>query len=426
MRRIRSIKAIVVALLAPMIATGCALFRAADDIKEFEQVATIVGTVETPDAGDTPLVVGLFRDEAGKKTLATYYVRRGPGQFRFTVAAGRYHVYAFEDRNENLRYDEGEPSYYVGARQAPVEAAAGKALDVGRVRLSTAVPAGIAELRAAAKRDGDSNPELARTHKGTLVTWDDARFRPEAGNEGMWTPLEAFEKYGAGVFFFEPYDPKRVPVVFVHGINGTARDFKTVIDSIDRTRFQPWVFQYPSGFRLDTVSEFLVRILDELQVRYKFDRYALVAHSMGGLVSRGAVNKIVMRGGTPPIVLYVTISTPWEGHNAAEMGTKYSPVVLPVWLDMSPGSPYLKNLFSTKLPDTLPYYLFFGYEGGSGTDGTVSLRSMLDLSAQDQSARIVAFPGNHMSVLQSPAVIQRLNALLAQYAAPRTAAAARR
>jgi hypothetical protein len=108
------------------------------------------------------------------------------------------------------------------------------------------------------------------------------------------------------------------------------------------------------------------------------------------------------------------------------MGTKYSPVVLPVWLDMSPGSPYLKNLFSTKLPDTLPYYLFFGYEGGSGTDGTVSLRSMLDLSAQDQSARIVAFPGNHMSVLQSPAVIQRLNALLAQYAAPRTAAAARR
>jgi pimeloyl-ACP methyl ester carboxylesterase len=397
---------------------GCTLFRAADDIKEFAQAATIVGTVDAPEAATHPLVLGLFRDEDGKKSLATYYVRWGPGPFRFTVPAGRYHVFAFEDRNENLRYDEGEPVYYVGARQAPLAADAGKRLDVGRIALSTAVPEGIAEARAAARRDLAASPDLSRFHRGTIVTWDDPRFRREAAEEGMWTPLDAFEKYGAGIFFFEPYDPKRVPVVFVHGINGTAADFRTIIDSLDRTRFQAWVFQYPSGLRLNLLSDFLVRILDELRLRYSFDRYVIVAHSMGGLVSRGAVNNIVQRAGPLPIALYVTISTPWDGHEAAEMGTKYSPVVLPVWVDMSPGSAYLQSLFRKPLPDSLPYYLFFGYQGGSGTDGTVSLKSVLDLSAQDQSLRVVGFPDNHMSILSDRSVIDRLNALLARYAVP--------
>jgi uncharacterized alpha/beta hydrolase family protein len=393
------------------------LFRASDDLKEFAGTTTIIGTLEAEEGTDHAMVVGVFRDEDGKKSLANYYVRWGPGPFRFILNPGRYHVFAFEDRNENLRYDEGEPAYYVGARRAPVMAAAGKELDVGRIRLTTAVPAGVAELRAAAQRDLAGDPDLANIHRGTITTWDDPRFLPQAGEDGMWAPVETFRKYGAGIFFFEPYDPKRIPVLFVHGINGTAADFKPIIDKLDRTRFQPWVFQYPSGFRLYLVSDYMVKILDELQLRYKFDRYAIVAHSMGGLVSRGAVNNIVQRKGPLPIALYLTISTPWEGHQAAQMGVKYSPVVLPVWVDMSPGSTYLKTLFQTPLPESLPYYLFFGFQGGDGTDGTVTLKSMLDLSAQDQSLRVVGFPATHDTILTSPAVIERVDGLLTRYAA---------
>jgi pimeloyl-ACP methyl ester carboxylesterase len=233
----------------------------------------------------------------------------------------------------------------------------------------------------------------------------------------MWVPYVTLQKYGAGLFFVDPYDPARVPVVFVHGINGSARDFRTVIDNLDRSRFQAWVFQYPSGFRLELLSEFLFRVLYDAQVRFQVDRYAIVAHSMGGLVSRGAVNKILQRGGKQPIALYVTVSTPWEGHEAAEMGTHFSPVVLPVWLDMSPGSPYLTDLFRTQLPELLPYYLFFGYRGGSGSDGTVSLKSMLDLAGQDQAMRIAGLPEDHMSILTSQTLITKLNALLAKHAA---------
>ena len=417
LRILRSSKGIIVAVLGAALASGCMLFRAQEDLKTAELLTQIIGAVETATTGNPPIVVGLFLEENGRKTLARYYLRRGSGAFQFQVAAGSYHLFAWEDRNENLRYDEGEPAYYVGGRQAPVTVTAGTKRDVGRIRLSTAVPAGVAELRAAVKQDTESRPDLKRLHRGTLTTWDDPRFRPEAGEEGMWTPREALDKYGAGIFFFEDYDPARVPVVFVHGINGTAYDFKSIIDNLDRARFQAWVFQYPSGSRLDLISDFLARILDELQTRYKVDRYAVVAHSMGGLVTRGAVNQIVKRGGANPIALYLTISTPWDGHTAAEMGKRYSPVVLPVWLDMTPGSPYIASLFKIQLPDTLPYYLFFGYEGGSGTDGTATLRSMLDLAAQDQSARIVAFPSDHMSVLESKDVIDRLNALLLRHAA---------
>ncbi|HEU0289340.1 MAG TPA: alpha/beta fold hydrolase [Burkholderiales bacterium] len=417
MRIVGSTKGIIVAVLGAALASGCMLFRAQEDLKTVELLTQITGTVEATTTGNPPVVVGLFLEENGRKSLARYYVRRGSGPFQFQVTAGSYHVFAWEDRNENLRYDEGEPAYYVGGRQAPLTATPGTKLDVGRIRLSTAVPAGIAELRAAARQDAGASPDLKRLHRGTLTNWDDPRFRPEAGAEGMWTPHESLDKYGAGIFFFESYDPARVPVVFVHGINDTAYGFKTVIDNLDRTRFQAWVFQYPSGARLDLISDILARILDELQTRYKIDRYAIVAHSLGGLVTRGAVNQIVQRGGANPIALYITISTPWEGHPAAEMGTKISPVVLPVWFDMSPGSPYLARLFKTQLPDTLPYYLFFGYEGGSGTDGKVTLQSMLDMAAQDQSQRIVAFRGDHMSVLQSKEVIDRLNALLLRHAA---------
>jgi hypothetical protein len=298
----------------------------------------------------------------------------------------------------------------------PLEAAAEKTLDVGRLQLVNTIPKGVDELRAVVRRDLALTPELARPHLGTLVTWSDPRFAPQAGPAGMWTPLETYKKYGAGMFFFEPYDPARIPVVFVHGISGTASDFKTIIDNLDRTRFQPWVFQYPSGFRLDLISNYLLRTLDELQAIHKFDRYAIIAHSMGGLVSRATVNKIVERGGTPPIVLYVTISTPWEGHEAASAGAQYSPVVLPVWLDMVPGSPYLSNLFQTQLPATLPYYLLYGYKGGSGTDGVVSLRSVLKLEAQDQSVRTIGFAEDHRGILQSRQVIDRLNTLLARHA----------
>jgi len=54
-------------------------------------------------------------------------------------------------------------------------------------------------------------------------------------------------------------------VLFVHGINGTPRDFKAIIQGLDRKSFQPWVLDYPSGLDLRALGDGLVGILAELR-----------------------------------------------------------------------------------------------------------------------------------------------------------------
>ena len=113
-------------------------------------------------------------------------------------------------------------------------------------------------------------------------------------------------------------------------------------------------------------SHELVQALTELYARFRFNRLALVAHSMGGLVSRAAIQEI--EGSLPqlPLRLFVSISTPWEGLSIAKMGADYSPAVVPAWLDVVPDSPFLEKLLQKPLPPSMAFHLFFGVEGGAG------------------------------------------------------------
>jgi hypothetical protein len=98
------------------------------------------------------------------------------------------------------------------------------------------------------------------------------------------------------------------------------------------------------------------------------------------------------------------------------MGVEYSPIVIPSWIDVVPDSPFLQKLFEKPLPKTIPYYLLFGVVGGDGTDGAVPLTSEISLRAQANAVRIYGYPETHTSILRSPVVIERLNALLDQTA----------
>ena len=115
----------------------------------------------------------------------------------------------------------------------------------------------------------------------------------------------------------------------------------------------------------------------------------------------------------PPAV-FLTISTPWDGHAAAEIGTKRSPVVLHAWFDMAPDSPLLRSLFETQLDPATSTHLLFGYVGGSGSDGTVTLKSMLRPAAQQAAVRVLGFPEDHTSILASKEVIDTVNGVLAR------------
>ena len=191
---------------------------------------------------------------------------------------------------------------------------------------------------------------------------------------------------------------------------------------LDGTRFQPWVFHYPSGLRLQGVADTLAGLLEELRSTHRIPAVIVVAHSAGGLVARMAVRQ---RDGDPPsaVKLLVTLSTPWQGHAGASKGLGRSPVVVPAWIDLAQGSKFIEALGASRLPAGVTYHLFFGYRGGEtltmreNSDGSVTLQSMLDRRAQAEAVRIHGFHEDHTSILRSAEVSRTLGQLLDETAA---------
>ena len=67
---------------------------------------------------------------------------------------------------------------------------------------------------------------------------------------GMLRPQNCMEK--EGFFLVQPYDPKKIPVVFVHGLMAVPHMWLPVMaalesDPVLRRKFRFWVFAYPTG-----------------------------------------------------------------------------------------------------------------------------------------------------------------------------------
>ncbi|GAA5481761.1 hypothetical protein Hsar01_00972 [Haloferula sargassicola] len=90
----------------------------------------------------------------------------------------------------------------------------------------------------------------------------------------------------------QPYDPDRVPVLLVHGLQDTPATFapmyyNLMADPELRKRCQFWVFSYPSGYPYPWSAALLRRELDRMQRECPGHRdIVIVGHSMGGLLSR--------------------------------------------------------------------------------------------------------------------------------------------
>ena len=133
--------------------------------------------------------------------------------------------------------------------------------------------------------------------------------------------------------------------------------------------------------RLDNAATALNDGIKLLHARYPFRRLHVVAHSMGGLVARDFVIQTPSPGGRPYINTFITFSSPWDGHEAAAMGVKYAPEVVPSWRDMKHGSDFLNHLYDKKLKGRVNHHLFYSHHAKRSpilppeNDGTVSVAS---------------------------------------------------
>jgi len=94
-----------------------------------------------------------------------------------------------------------------------------------------------------------------------------------------------------GLYFLQPYDPDRIPLVFVHGLFSTPFDWVQTINGLQadpeiRKHYQFWVFGYPTG---NPILYSALRLREELA---KVDKlypnhrpYVVVGHSMGGMLT---------------------------------------------------------------------------------------------------------------------------------------------
>jgi pimeloyl-ACP methyl ester carboxylesterase len=430
-RTVIAIRLIIWLSVPMLLASGCMLLTAREQQRQMGRVAHLWGTVRTEHESTNPLVVVLLRHDGQDVALFDHFVLERPGRWHFPVEPGIWHLAAFEDVSGDLVYELDEPALPYDENTTFVlhEGEERRDIDLviptdGRACVTEAVD--IREMQARTVEDQMQASMGQLTVLGEIVDFQDPRFARENGSKGMWAPLDLLFDVGPGIYFLEPYDPEKIPVLFVHGITGTPLDFEYLVGELDRSRFQPWLVYYPTGVHLDRAADYLSQLTAQLWVQHRFNKLFVVAHSMGGLVSRSFIQKHHEQTGKEYIKRFVTISTPWGGQADAGKGVRHSPVAVYSWIDIAPGSDFLEGMFYEdpgtrkfphRLPDHATYDLIFGYqrqEGlpGASSDKVITVASHLRLEAQQEAASVYGLNYDHTGILRSPEASARLNVLL--------------
>jgi pimeloyl-ACP methyl ester carboxylesterase len=105
-------------------------------------------------------------------------------------------------------------------------------------------------------------------------------------------------KYKTGLYFLQPYDPDRIPLVFVHGLFSTPWTWVHTINGLQadpeiRKHYQFWIFAYETGNPILYSALQLRQALARVDRLYPNHRpYVVVGHSMGGMLTHAQVTTV--------------------------------------------------------------------------------------------------------------------------------------
>ena len=377
---------------------------------------SFTGTVVTEGLPSNALIIVASHDSQGE-SVAGFNFMFGDGSFEMQLSPTPTFFFGFNDLNKDLRFQRDEPYGWAANGQAVGVSSQSSTNVQIQITVDVSDQAPIPEQLVDKPLAEHLNDRLSFSI-GTVSALDNPLFSEEQSEKGLWQPFAFMEDGGAGIHFLEPYDPDRIPVLFVHGVNGSPRNFTTLIEQLDHSRYQAWVYSYPSGLKLAWLADGMAKFLEILHGQLQFDELHVVAHSMGGLVSRGGVNLCAQSSTCSYLRTYTSISTPWDGVASARSGVKWAPTVVPVWRDIDPSSDYVTTLFDTPLPTQVPYHLLFGFRqdsifGSDSSDGVIKLSSQLRHSAQDQAILVHGYDEDHVSILSNELVMKQVYDILA-------------
>jgi pimeloyl-ACP methyl ester carboxylesterase len=375
------------------------------------------------DYAGLPKVVAAFSSKYQPNELVErMYFEVSGSHYGMTLPEGHYDLLVFADIDGNGVFERTE---VVGRRELQLDKASVPDMVLGQADISLSEPAMV---------DWNISIDVPNTHgraeslfypSGTLRTLDDPVFDASFSTLGMYDPASFLEQAPTMFYALEDDFGFKIPVIFVHGINGSAREFAPFVEQLDSTNYKPWFYHYPSGGDLDQLAELFYQIFLSGKV---YDSGGMpiivVAHSMGGLIAREAINKYEGKHRENEVHLLVTMATPFGGHAAAAKGEEHGLIVLPSWKDLNPNNDFIGNLYRKPLPNFLHHELIYAYQNpgtiklGENSDGVVALASQLHPDAQTQANGQFGFDNSHTDILESEEVSAHLQTLMDQVKNP--------
>ncbi len=143
---------------------------------------------------------------------------------------------------------------------------------------------------------GATHQSLAADFSAPISLFWDREDISNAGILGAFRPKKAANYMG--LYFTEPYNPNKIPVLFTHGLMSTPATFANITnrlmaDPVIRHHYQFWYFGYPTGIpwarSAQAQRDALKYIFEEYGTRDKnnlLNKMVVVGHSMGGLITR--------------------------------------------------------------------------------------------------------------------------------------------
>jgi len=112
---------------------------------------------------------------------------------------------------------------------------------------------------------------------------------PKIGLLGMLRPEQFFEQ--EGLFLSQPYDPKKIPLVLIHGLMSDPSMWFPVLAALEadpalRGHYQFWVYAYPTGSPIGFSALRLREALAKMAALYpRSPDMVIVNHSLGGVIT---------------------------------------------------------------------------------------------------------------------------------------------
>ncbi len=366
-----------------------------------EDSLIVGGQIIKPRNRQEPLLLLAVSNQYRKnETVATIQIQQPNELYMIFLPKGDYDLYVFADLDKSKDFETDEVVGRASVHVDPAQSISGALQEGPSITLNMDHPGSAAfHVR-----------ERVKPSSYVYASLDDDLFDPSNGKTGLYYPTELIYYIQGFVFGLEEYDPGKTTVLFIHGIAGTPRDWKFLAAGLDRTRYQPFFFYYPSGLQLDKLGTLLAETLNYIgnnnSIRHP-RKIIVVAHSMGGLVALSAINKLTQRDLPSYLKMYCSFSTPYGGSDIAQEWAGKAPAKIPAWLDVQSQSNFVQTLNGKPIPGRLPFYLFFSYKTPStikqpeNSDGAVSIRSQLELGLQTSATRVIGFNETHMGILNS-------------------------